>query len=215
MRTAALIAVVIPMLATSPSSAAEATLRLESVGAAPGSTVRMRLSLSTDDLVGAFNMTVHADGLVVADVDYTGPLFSSGWTGWDTAPSDAAFLSAACIFPQDQVIGDLPLLDLLVDVPAGAAPGSTIDVTLSDVLVTNYVFTPYTVVIIPGTIEVTTATCAEDLDGSGTVDFSDLLRLFGAWGSCDRACAEDIDGDGVVGATDLLRLLAAWGACAG
>ena len=54
--------------------------------------------------------------------------------------------------------------------------------------------------------------CATDLDGSGAVDFPDLLAVLAAWGPC-RACAEDFDNDGAVGFQDLLLLLASWGAC--
>ncbi|NNF43758.1 MAG: hypothetical protein HKN62_12085 [Phycisphaerales bacterium] len=53
-------------------------------------------------------------------------------------------------------------------------------------------------------------TLAADLDGSGLVDFSDLLILLAAWGPCD-GCAADLDGDGVVGFVDLLSLLSQWG----
>jgi len=52
-----------------------------------------------------------------------------------------------------------------------------------------------------------------DLDGDGTVGFTDLLLLLGAWGPCTPppgACAADLDADGSVGFTDLLDLLAAW-----
>jgi polyhydroxybutyrate depolymerase len=54
--------------------------------------------------------------------------------------------------------------------------------------------------------------CREDVDGSGAVDFDDLLRVLAAWGPCE-ACPEDIDGNGVVGFPDLLRVLSGWGPC--
>ncbi|MBX3375316.1 MAG: VCBS repeat-containing protein [Phycisphaeraceae bacterium] len=49
-----------------------------------------------------------------------------------------------------------------------------------------------------------------DLDGDGTVGFSDLLILLGAWGPCADPCPADLDGDGEVGFGDLLLLLSAW-----
>jgi hypothetical protein len=54
--------------------------------------------------------------------------------------------------------------------------------------------------------------CPADLDGSGTVDVSDLLQLLGAWGPC-VGCPEDLDGSGAVDVADLLTLLGSWGAC--
>jgi subtilisin family serine protease len=58
-------------------------------------------------------------------------------------------------------------------------------------------------------------TCPSDLNGSGTVDVSDLLILLGAWGNCaDVAdCPADLNGDGVVDVSDLLILLGDWGPC--
>ena len=54
--------------------------------------------------------------------------------------------------------------------------------------------------------------CSGDFDGSGSVDFSDLLVLLSAWGPC-AACAEDLDGSGNVDFSDLLALLTVWGDC--
>jgi len=48
-----------------------------------------------------------------------------------------------------------------------------------------------------------------DLDGSGTVDFVDLLALLSAWGTCS-GCVADLDGNGSVGYSDLIILLNAW-----
>ena len=49
-----------------------------------------------------------------------------------------------------------------------------------------------------------------DLDG-GVVDFEDLLRVFDACGN--RGGPEDLDGSGFVDFGDILIILAAWGAC--
>ncbi|MBX3374638.1 MAG: trypsin-like peptidase domain-containing protein [Phycisphaeraceae bacterium] len=55
--------------------------------------------------------------------------------------------------------------------------------------------------------------CPADIDGSGTVDFADVLALLAAWGPCGGDCPEDIDASGTVDFNDLLQLLAAWGPC--
>ena len=59
------------------------------------------------------------------------------------------------------------------------------------------------------------APCAADLDGSGAVDFADLIALLTAWGPCPRLgpCQGDLGGDGSVGFSDLLTVLSAWGPC--
>jgi hypothetical protein len=54
--------------------------------------------------------------------------------------------------------------------------------------------------------------CTADFDGSGGVDFQDLLALLFAWGPCD-GCPEDLDGDGIVGSTDSQVVLSRWGVC--
>ncbi len=54
--------------------------------------------------------------------------------------------------------------------------------------------------------------CPADLDGSGAVDFDDLLALLSAWGEC-AGCPEDLDGSGAVAFDDLLSLLSAFGPC--
>jgi hypothetical protein len=51
-----------------------------------------------------------------------------------------------------------------------------------------------------------------DIDGSGAVDFTDLLEVLGMWGPCP-GCPADLDGDDVVGFADLLLILATWGPC--
>jgi hypothetical protein len=66
---------------------------------------------------------------------------------------------------------------------------------------------------ISGTSETTVGTCLGDFNVNGSVEFTDLTRLLGAWGPCGDCCAEDLDGGGAVGFTDLTILLAAWGAC--
>jgi hypothetical protein len=57
------------------------------------------------------------------------------------------------------------------------------------------------------------APCPADIDGSGTVDGSDLSILLNGWGACD-GCAGDIDGSGVIDGGDLAVLLNSWGGCA-
>ena len=54
--------------------------------------------------------------------------------------------------------------------------------------------------------------CPGDTDGSGTVDFNDLVELLAAWGPCS-GCSADFDNSGVVDFDVLIALLAAWGPC--
>lgn len=58
----------------------------------------------------------------------------------------------------------------------------------------------------------TVSTCSEDLDGSGTVDFGDVLAILALWGPCE-GCPEDLDGSGTVDWGDILVVLTAWGPC--
>ncbi len=53
--------------------------------------------------------------------------------------------------------------------------------------------------------------CPADLDGSGDVDFEDILRVLDAWGN--KGGPEDIDGSGTVDFDDLLIVLDSWGPC--
>ncbi len=48
-----------------------------------------------------------------------------------------------------------------------------------------------------------------DADGSGVVDFGDVLAVLGAWGNAGGA--EDVDGSGTVDFGDLLVILGTWG----
>ena len=54
--------------------------------------------------------------------------------------------------------------------------------------------------------------CPEDLDGSGVVDFADILVILSAWGPCD-GCPEDLSGNGIIEFADILAVLGAWGPC--
>ncbi len=55
------------------------------------------------------------------------------------------------------------------------------------------------------------ADCPEDLNGSGAVDFGDILAILSAWGNAGGP--EDLDGSGTVDFQDILRVLKAWGPC--
>ena len=50
-----------------------------------------------------------------------------------------------------------------------------------------------------------------DLDGSGAVDFADILAILSAWGNAGGP--EDLDGSGTVGFGDILVVLGEWGPC--
>lgn len=54
--------------------------------------------------------------------------------------------------------------------------------------------------------------CGGDLDGSGAIDFGDLLAVLSNFGPCDQ-CPEDLDVSGAVDFGDLLLLLANFGGC--
>ncbi|MHC5113409.1 MAG: DUF7467 domain-containing protein [Planctomycetota bacterium] len=47
---------------------------------------------------------------------------------------------------------------------------------------------------------------AEDVNGDGTVDFSDVMQVYGAWGPCPD-CYEDVDQDGIVDMHDVLAVM--------
>lgn len=54
--------------------------------------------------------------------------------------------------------------------------------------------------------------CPPDLDGSGTIDFDDVLELLQSWGG-GKGDPADLDGDGDVDFGDLLLLLGYFGPC--
>ncbi|MCP3903540.1 MAG: hypothetical protein GY715_07870 [Planctomycetes bacterium] len=54
--------------------------------------------------------------------------------------------------------------------------------------------------------------CPGDLDGSGAIDFGDVLAAIAAWGPC-QGCPEDINQDGEVSFADILVVIGAWGPC--
>jgi len=56
-------------------------------------------------------------------------------------------------------------------------------------------------------------TCVGDIDGSETVDTSDLLTMFAAWGDQGGGGPADLNEDGTVNTVDLLLLFANWGPC--
>ncbi len=53
--------------------------------------------------------------------------------------------------------------------------------------------------------------CPEDLDGSGVVDFDDILEVLENWGGAGPD--GDADGNGVVDFQDIVRVIANWGPC--
>jgi hypothetical protein len=58
----------------------------------------------------------------------------------------------------------------------------------------------------------TTVECPEDLDGSGAIDFGDILEILSRWGPCNE-CPQDLDGSGAVDFGDILVILSNWGPC--
>ena len=55
--------------------------------------------------------------------------------------------------------------------------------------------------------------CLADVDGSGQVDFADLINILASWGPCPDPCFSDFDGNLVVDVIDLLHFLSSWGPC--
>ena len=55
-------------------------------------------------------------------------------------------------------------------------------------------------------------TCVADVNGNGSVDFSDLVQLLSAFGPC-ASCVEDLDESGSVDFNDLDSMLSFWGPC--
>ena len=55
--------------------------------------------------------------------------------------------------------------------------------------------------------------CLSDIDGSGSVDVTDLLLILAQWGPCAPKRIADINGDGFVDVLDLLLLLGNVGPC--
>ncbi|MCP3902653.1 MAG: hypothetical protein GY715_03370 [Planctomycetes bacterium] len=53
--------------------------------------------------------------------------------------------------------------------------------------------------------------CIGDLDGSGAVDFADILLVVAGWGC--GGCAADVNGSGAADFADILALISVWGPC--
>ncbi|MDG2422449.1 MAG: S8 family serine peptidase [Phycisphaerales bacterium] len=58
--------------------------------------------------------------------------------------------------------------------------------------------------------------CAGDINGTGSVNVTDLLAVLDAWGPCDPSspCMADLDGNGKVAVDDVLKVMEQWGPCA-
>jgi hypothetical protein len=195
----------------SAGGVADAWVTIADVEVEPGASAMVGVSIEVDDLIGSFDFHMVAGGMLLDDVIYNGPLFSLGWDGWDTAPSMAPSISAACIFEEDQVTGLQELFTLEVVVPADAPIGSKIDVTMNSANVTNYQFQQFDVHVIDGEITVIDPCPADFALDDGMIDTADLLFLFDHWGTKSRTA--DLTGDGMVTVLDLLALLESWGAC--
>jgi hypothetical protein len=202
------------LLATGTAYAADAVVTIDTVEATPGSVAQLAVTIDASDLIGAIEFDAVAGGLMFTDVVYDGPLFASGWEGFDDTASTTPTIVAACIFPQDQVTGFQELFTLEVEVPADAVVGSAVAVDFTDAWVTNYDFIEYDVTVVAGAIEIVddVDTCPADLDGSGQVDVSDLIQVILAWGAVGETPA-DLNADGLVDVADLVEVIAAWGTC--
>lgn len=185
----------------------QVTLRLETVQAKPGELVAVSISMETTELVGGFDFRLTAEGNDITSIGWDGPLFSNGWTGWDTLNADnSRNVSAACIFTEDQVDpGDHLLINAFVQVPDNAQPGSFITVGATDTWFANYFFDIGEVIVIDGGVQVLNSA---DLSGDGNVGPEDLGILLAFWGDNDFA---DLNGDSMVDGQDLTQLLSLWG----
>ncbi len=108
----------------------------------------------------------------------------------------------------------------LVDGPSGT--GSTIAGATTDVLTITDVQLAdagaYDVLVandcggvVSAPAQLVVTFCPADIDGSGAVDFGDILVILATWGQ--TGVPADIDGSGTVDFGDLLVVLAAWGPC--
>lgn len=185
----------------------QVTLRLETVQAKPGELVAVSISMETTELVGGFDFRLTAEGNDITSIGWDGPLFSSGWTGWDTLNADnSRTVSAACIFTDDQVDpGNHLLINAFVQVPEDAQPGSFITLGATDTWFANYFFDIGEVIVIDGGVQVLRSA---DFSGDGNVGPEDLGILLGFWGANDFA---DLNGDSIVDGLDLTMLLGLWG----
>ena len=204
-----------PMLATVlvsslPALAGDggAILKIANVNATRGQTVAVPVGAETMDIIGAFGFNAMPVGLSVDEVLYNGPIFSNGWEGWDTSPSDNVRVDAACIFTEDQIApGDHPLVGLVIDVPESLEPGTVIPILLANVQFFNYDFSIPTLEALDGSI---TVFRTADLNGSGSVEAADIGLMIASWGAVKKSSVADLNGDQVVNGLDLGRLLDRW-----
>lgn len=88
------------------------------------------------------------------------------------------------------------------------ATGMKVDVNFGEEYIAGLTFDPSGLTLAVAVMPV----CPADVDGSGVIDFADLLSVLAAWGPCD-GCPQDVDTSGVVGFDDVLAVLATWGVC--
>ncbi len=185
-----------------------AILKIANVNATRGQTVAVPVGAETMDIIGAFGFNAMPVGLSVDEVLYNGPIFSNGWEGWDTSPSENVRVDAACIFTEDQIApGDHPLVGLVIDVPESLEPGTVIPILLANVQFFNYDFSIPTLEALDGSI---TVFRTADLNGSGSVEAADIGLMIASWGAVKKSSIADLNGDQVVNGLDLGRLLDRW-----
>ena len=56
--------------------------------------------------------------------------------------------------------------------------------------------------------------CPADLDGSGWVDFADVIEIIAQWGD-EVPCLPDLSRNGIVDFEDIMVVLGEWGFCLG
>lgn len=174
-----------------------------------GQVAEVQIRATTHDLIGGFEFVVDAQGYLIEDVRYDGPIFDTSWDGWDNAPANMVGVQAVCVFTEDQVDpGDHNLVTVEVPIPADAVPGTVIPVTLSNISFFNYDFSLATLDPRNGSI---TVHRTADLNGNGTVDPADLGLMISQWGPANAKSTADLDGNGQVDGGDIGRLVERWG----
>jgi len=97
-----------------------------------------------------------------------------------------------------------------MSVKPGAAGGQQTALTLSLSALYGETAESLSLVTQNGSVQITSGAMPEDLDGSGSVEYGDLLRLIAAWRGQRPVSEGDVNQDGLVDYQDAIRIAAAW-----
>ena len=143
------------------------------------------------------------DDADTADADLlTVSISNNGGADWTIVPSQTTGGTGSAWENTSFVVGDfvVPTSSVVIRFTAEDRPNNSV----TEAGIDNFQVETF---VCPGD------SCAQDIDGDGTVGFTDLLDVLSFWGPCPGGCAQDIDGDELVGFTDLLDVLSFWGPC--